>query len=215
MAAARMVRRTGTQPGRFHRRRRDGVPHQPRVSLSLRHVRFVEVHHKGTHAARWRFAQIEQAVAQLPPAQTIKLYNAGNFFDAQAIPTADLPRTSPSRWTLFATVVVECHPLLVGQRCALRFATNLPANCRWPWGWRPSTPTCCRASTSAMTLADFSRTVDFLSARNVPVRALSFSAAAAGRRRGSGMGQPLRRVGVFHRRALGPKQRKERNEYSI
>ena len=40
-------------------------------------------------------AQIEYALARLPPALHVKLYNAGNFFDAQAIPPADC-RVSPS-----------------------------------------------------------------------------------------------------------------------
>src|SRR5579859_4668877 len=36
--------------------------------------------------------QIEFALKRLPRARHIKLYNAGNFFDAQAIPPADWPR---------------------------------------------------------------------------------------------------------------------------
>src|SRR5262245_33357486 len=34
-------------------------------------------------------AQIASALADLPPARQIKLYNAGNFFDNQAIPPED------------------------------------------------------------------------------------------------------------------------------
>src|SRR5437762_5568461 len=37
-------------------------------------------------------AQVEWALEHSPPAHHIKLYNAGNFFDAQAIPPGDLPR---------------------------------------------------------------------------------------------------------------------------
>src|SRR5579862_5481994 len=36
-------------------------------------------------------AQIAWALRQLPPARHVKLYNAGNFFDAQAIPPSDRP----------------------------------------------------------------------------------------------------------------------------
>src|SRR5438874_12571289 len=38
--------------------------------------------------------QIEYALARLPPARHVKLYNAGNFFDAQAIPPADWSRVA-------------------------------------------------------------------------------------------------------------------------
>ena len=61
-------------------------------------------------------AQIEYALARLPPARHAKLYNAGNFFDAQAIPTADLPRIG-ELMARFASVLVECHPRLVDARC--------------------------------------------------------------------------------------------------
>ena len=61
-------------------------------------------------------AQIEYALARLPSAKHAKLYNAGNFFDAQAIPTADLPRIA-GLMAGFASVLVECHPRLVDGRC--------------------------------------------------------------------------------------------------
>ncbi|MFL5339291.1 MAG: hypothetical protein ACJ8F7_03910, partial [Gemmataceae bacterium] len=61
--------------------------------------------------------QIEYALSRLPPARHVKLYNAGNFFDAQAIPPADWPRTA-ELMRPFETVIVESHPKLVGPRCA-------------------------------------------------------------------------------------------------
>ena len=61
-------------------------------------------------------AQIEYALAMLPEARHAKLYNAGNFFDAQAIPTEDLPRIA-ELMAGFASVLVECHPRLVDGRC--------------------------------------------------------------------------------------------------
>ena len=36
-------------------------------------------------------AQIEYALARLPAARVIKLYNSGSFFDPRAIPVADYP----------------------------------------------------------------------------------------------------------------------------
>jgi len=59
-------------------------------------------------------AQIRAALAQLPAARQIKLYNSGSFFDSRAIPTDDLPGIA-QLVTGFERVVVECHPALVGE----------------------------------------------------------------------------------------------------
>src|SRR5579871_885032 len=61
-------------------------------------------------------AQIEYALARMPSTRHIKLYNAGNFFDAQAIPLADWPDIADLLRS-FQTVVVESHPLLIGPKC--------------------------------------------------------------------------------------------------
>ncbi len=61
-------------------------------------------------------AQIRWALSQLSPARHVKLYNSGNFFDAQAIPPNDFPEIALAV-TGFSTVVVENHPRLVGVRC--------------------------------------------------------------------------------------------------
>src|SRR5437868_894768 len=50
--------------------------------------------------------QIDHALARLPPARHIKLYNSGNFFDPQAIPPEDFPEIA-RRVRGFRTVVVE------------------------------------------------------------------------------------------------------------
>jgi archaeosine synthase beta-subunit len=68
--------------------------------------------------------QIEAALADgAAGVRGLKLYNASNFFDARAVPPADLPAiarlTAP-----FERVVVECHPRLVDDRCA-RFHETL------------------------------------------------------------------------------------------
>src|SRR4051794_5575953 len=59
--------------------------------------------------------QIRWALAQLPPAQHLKLYNAGSFFDVQAIPSADYPEIAALA-APFERLIVECHPRLVGRR---------------------------------------------------------------------------------------------------
>src|SRR5687768_18538965 len=53
-------------------------------------------------------SQIDYALARLPPARSIKLYNSGNFFDAQAIPPTDHAAIA-ERLRGFATVIVENH----------------------------------------------------------------------------------------------------------
>src|ERR1019366_5503905 len=70
-------------------------------------------------------AQIRWALAQLPPARHLKLYNAGNFFDVQAIPPEDYAEIVRLA-TPFERVIVECHPRLVGRRC-WEFHRLLPA----------------------------------------------------------------------------------------
>jgi uncharacterized Fe-S cluster-containing MiaB family protein len=67
--------------------------------------------------------QVEGALKRIPGVRHIKLYNAGNFFDAQAVPPGDLPRIAALLAPL-SSVVVECHPLLVGGRC-LEFRDRL------------------------------------------------------------------------------------------
>jgi radical SAM enzyme (TIGR01210 family) len=57
-------------------------------------------------------AQIGHALASLPPARQIKLYNGGSFFDPQAVPPEDYAAIA-TRVAGFERVIVECHPNLV------------------------------------------------------------------------------------------------------
>ena len=59
-------------------------------------------------------AQIQFALARLPHARQIKLYNSGSFFDRGAIPVEDY-ETIASLVGGFERVIVECHPALVGE----------------------------------------------------------------------------------------------------
>lgn len=72
-------------------------------------------------------AQLEYALARLPPARRLKLYNAGSFFDPRAIPPAEYPALARLA-APFTQVTVECHPALVGERC-LEFGKELRAAC--------------------------------------------------------------------------------------
>ncbi|MGE5413987.1 MAG: hypothetical protein ACM3NW_07425 [Syntrophomonadaceae bacterium] len=63
--------------------------------------------------------QVRAALAELPEARVLKLYNAGSFFDPRAIPPEDLPEVAALARP-FERVIVEAHPALVGDAC-LRF----------------------------------------------------------------------------------------------
>jgi radical SAM enzyme (TIGR01210 family) len=70
--------------------------------------------------------QIDYALARLPTAKHLKLYNAGSFFDSNAIPLEDYPAIA-QRAKHFERVIVESHPSLVGERClAFRRLLNAP-----------------------------------------------------------------------------------------
>lgn len=58
--------------------------------------------------------QIDVALAALPAATAVKLYNSGSFFDHRAIPVGDYAEIA-ARLAGFERVIVECHPALVGR----------------------------------------------------------------------------------------------------
>ena len=62
-------------------------------------------------------------------AQWLKLYNAGSFFDPQAIPVADWPKLA-RRAQSFERLVVECHPKLIREDRILPFQRLLGSGTR-------------------------------------------------------------------------------------
>jgi radical SAM enzyme (TIGR01210 family) len=114
-------------------------------------------------------SQVEQALGQLPPVRHLKLYNAGNFFDAQAVPPGDLPRIA-ELVRPFASVLVECHPLLVGRR-VLDFRDRLKGELQVAMGLETVHPEVLPRLNKRMRLEDFERAARFLSSNGVPVRA--------------------------------------------
>lgn len=100
-------------------------------------------------------AQIEWALARLPAARHVKLYNSGNFFDPQAIPRAD--HEAIARLVSgFRTVIVENHPRLCGEECR-RFAERLPPTCQLEvaLGLETVHPAALAALNKRMTTEDF------------------------------------------------------------
>ena len=114
-------------------------------------------------------SQIDYALQRLPPAQHIKLYNSGNFFDAQAIPPGDhAPIIERVRG--FKTVIVENHPKLCTDQC-VRFRDRLGTHLEVAIGLETIHPDVLQALNKRMTLDDFDRAVRFLVGHGIAVRA--------------------------------------------
>jgi radical SAM enzyme (TIGR01210 family) len=113
--------------------------------------------------------QIRWALAQLPPARHLKLYNAGSFFDAKAIPPADYAAIARLA-APFERVIVECHPRLVGRR-TWEFRRLLAAELEVALGLETVHPEVLPRLNKGMTLDDFARAARALRAQGVHVRA--------------------------------------------
>lgn len=112
--------------------------------------------------------QIRAALAQLPPAQHLKLYNAGNFFDARAIPPDDFGEIARLA-APFDRVIVECHPRLIGRRC-WEFRRLLRGQLEVALGLETVHPDVLPRLNKQMTLDDFTIAVQALHAERIAVR---------------------------------------------
>ena len=113
--------------------------------------------------------QIRWALAQLPPAQHLKLYNAGSFFDPRAIPPEDYPAIARLA-DPFERVIVECHPKLVGSRC-WKFRDLLSGELEVALGLETAHPEVLHRLNKGMTTDDFAKAARALRAEGVAVRA--------------------------------------------
>ena len=113
--------------------------------------------------------QIDFALAHLPPAQHVKLYNSGNFFDPQAIPPEDYTAIA-NRTRLFRTVTVENHPRLCTAECP-RFRDLLGTDLNIGIGLETTHRKVLDRLNKRMTLDDFERAVGFLRRHAIGVRA--------------------------------------------
>ena len=113
--------------------------------------------------------QIRWALAELPTAQHLKLYNAGSFFDPRAIPPeddADIARLAEP----FERVVVECHPKMVGRRC-FSFRELLRGELEVAMGLETVHPEVLPRLNKRMTPDDFARAAQELRSAGIAVRA--------------------------------------------
>jgi radical SAM enzyme (TIGR01210 family) len=131
--------------------------------------------------------QIRAALATLPPARQIKLYNAGSFFDPGAIPPDDDEEIAAAV-AGFDRVIVESHPSFLvgahGERC-LRFRDLLrgvrpldterlkgsdPGQLEVAIGLETAHPGVLARLNKKMTLEQFRRAANFLREHDIALR---------------------------------------------
>ena len=113
--------------------------------------------------------QIDHALADLPPARQIKLYNSGSYFDPNAIPVED-DEAVAARVRNFERVIVESHPALVGDRCLRLRDLVSPARLEVAMGLETVHPEAGERLNKRMTLDGFTRAANFLRAHDVALR---------------------------------------------
>lgn len=114
-------------------------------------------------------AQIEYALARLPSAPVIKLYNSGSFFDPRAVPIADYPAIA-RLLTRFERVIVESHPALIGDNC-FRFRDLIAGRLEVAMGLETVHPDVLPKLNKSMTLEQFSAAATALIGSGIDLRA--------------------------------------------
>jgi radical SAM enzyme (TIGR01210 family) len=112
--------------------------------------------------------QIDYALERLPSTRHIKLYNSGNFFDAQAIPVEDY-QSIIARVRHFKTVIVENHPKLCTER-TLDFHDRLGTEFEIAMGLETVHPEVLPRLNKNMTLEDFSTAASLLHQHGIHLR---------------------------------------------
>lgn len=114
--------------------------------------------------------QIELALSQfasLP--EQIKLYNAGSFFDAAAIPLADYSEIA-HKVSFAKNVIVESHPRLIGEK-TLRWRDLLAGSLEVAMGLETIHPQVQPRLNKKFSLEHFSHAADFLRREDIAMRA--------------------------------------------
>lgn len=112
--------------------------------------------------------QIAWALQQLPSALQIKLYNAGSFFDPQAIPPVDYAPIA-SLLAPFERVIVESHPRFLGERC-LRLQGMLAGQLEVAMGLETAHPAVLDRLNKRMTVETFRKAARFLAKNGISLR---------------------------------------------
>ena len=114
-------------------------------------------------------AQIEHALARLPAARHVKLYNSGSFFDPRAIPVVEYASIA-ALLTPFEHVIVESHPALIGENCR-RFRDLLSARLEVAMGLETVHPEILPRLNKQMTLPQFASAAAMLQRDGIDLRA--------------------------------------------
>jgi len=117
-------------------------------------------------------SQIRAALAGLPSASQIKLYNAGSFFDPAAIPPAD-DEDIADAIRRFDRVIVEAHPAFLAgayrDRC-VRFRDLVSGQLEVAVGLETAHPGVLARLNKRMSLDAFRRAADFLESHGIAMR---------------------------------------------
>jgi radical SAM enzyme (TIGR01210 family) len=113
--------------------------------------------------------QLEFALGKLQGVRHIKLYNSGSFFDRSAIPP-EAYMAIASLLDQFETVIVECHPVLVGREI-ISFSEMLKGSLVVAMGLETVSPEILPRLNKKMSLSDFSAAAAFLHRHNINTRA--------------------------------------------
>jgi radical SAM enzyme (TIGR01210 family) len=113
-------------------------------------------------------AQVKYALDRLPVARQIKLYNSGSFFDRGAIPPEDYEAIA-NLICKFERVIVECHPLLIGDNYS-RFRTLCGGALEVAMGLETAHPDVLEKLNKRMTLDQYSAAADRLHGDGVDLR---------------------------------------------
>ncbi len=124
----------------------------------------------GAIAAQIDFAlgQAERECGGLAKLRQVKLYNAGSFFDANAIPEAE-DAAIAERLAKFDRVIVESHPALVGERC-LQFRDRLRGQLEVALGLETVHPGALEKLNKRVTLEQFRAAADFITRNKMDLR---------------------------------------------
>jgi archaeosine synthase beta-subunit len=112
--------------------------------------------------------QIEYALAALPAARQIKLYNSGSFFDERAIPTEDYESIARIGGR-FERTIVECHPSLVGKSC-VGFRDLIESQLEVAVGLETVHPEVLERLNKRMTLGQFAGSAEYLRKNGIDLR---------------------------------------------
>jgi uncharacterized Fe-S cluster-containing MiaB family protein len=116
--------------------------------------------------------QIRDALARLPAARQVKLYNAGSFFDPDAIPP-DEDDGIATCVSGFERVIVEAHPAFLRGRHAgraLRFQAAIGGRLEVAIGLETAHPPTLARLNKRMTVDSFSAAARFLNEHDIDLR---------------------------------------------